>query len=324
MSHTTTRVVAAIVGGGLVGIALAGTPSAATFPSWGNGRIAYVAPSSDGFDIFTIRPDGTRKRQLTHLGNARDPQFSADGRGIAFTYAGVLSRDVWVMRANGAGEIPLITGSAEQSSPTWSPDGDWIAYTSNESARRQIHLYEIATGASTQLTFAAADLVSAWSPAWSPDGERIAFVAKVPTGLDPDEVEFYYRHWYVVMTVEPDGESLTRVTQDYFARRPAWGPEGRRIYHTNYGESYRNYCPMPTYSVRPDGSGIRYAGVGTCYERDVVRAPNGRRIAIWSSGTGNPDRRERPGLYVAAADGSERKRLTERIRPGLGIDWQPR
>ncbi len=314
---------AAVVG--LIGSLFVGVPvSEATFPSWGNGRIAYVAPSSEGFDIFSVRADGTRTRQLTRLGNARDPQFSANGRAIAFTYAGVLSRDVWVMRANGADELPLIAGPANESSPVWSPDGEWLAYASDESGRRMVHLYEVATGVQTQLTFPDDHLLAAWSPAWSPDGERIAFVAKVPTGLDPDEVEFYYKHWHVVMTVEPDGESLTRVTETYWAMRPTWTPNGSRILYTNYGESYRNYCPLPTYLVKPDGSDGRYAGIGTCYERDAVRSPNGRRLAIWSSGTSNPDRSDKPGLYVAAADGSGKTRLTRRIRPGLGIDWQPR
>jgi Tol biopolymer transport system component len=122
---------------------------------------------------------------------------------------------------------------------------------------------------------------------WEPRGERIAFVAGVPSGLVEDEVEFHYPYWHVVMTMSTDGSDLRQLAFDYFARRPDWTPDSRRILYTNYGEGYRNYCPRRTYSVAADGSEgtvLVPAGLGTCFEYHAVRSPNGRRLALWSYG----------------------------------------
>ena len=58
------------------------SPASATFPGK-NGRIAFV---QDG-EIFTMNPDGSDIKQLTHLGPdnfAEYPAWSADGKQIVF------------------------------------------------------------------------------------------------------------------------------------------------------------------------------------------------------------------------------------------------
>ena len=161
---------------GVLVASLVGAPrSHATFQGE-NGRIVFVASSPAGRDIFSILPDGTQERRLTNTGHVQDPRYDATGRGLAFTRVG-RSKNVWIMRAEGTHERSVITGAADQSQPSWSPDGEWLAYTSNRSGRRQVHLYQFDTGTRRQLTVASSSLRSAWAPAWSPDGQRIAFVA---------------------------------------------------------------------------------------------------------------------------------------------------
>ena len=65
-------------------VALAALPAHATFPGK-NGRIAFV----QGPDIFTMNPDGTNIKQLTHVGPdglASWPAWSADGKQIVFEF----------------------------------------------------------------------------------------------------------------------------------------------------------------------------------------------------------------------------------------------
>jgi hypothetical protein len=307
---------------------LAGTvpvPAAQTTFQGVDGRIAFVAKGTRGQDIYTVRPDGTGRLRLTFTGSARDPRYDVTGSRIAYTTVGVFSKDVWVMRANGASQTELIATQANESEPAWSPDGQWLAYSSDESGRKQVHLLNIPTGHSQQLTFATDGLRSAWSPVWSPDGTRIAFVGKVPSGL-PETVEFYYKFWHVVMTIRPDGTDPRQLTKSYFAQRPDWTPDSRRILYTNYGESYRNYCPRPTYWVRRNGTGQGRIGPRTCSEWGAIKAPGrgSHRVALWSDGpivmeTGGVE----PGLYVAEADGSGAVRVANDMRFGAGLDWQP-
>ena len=57
------------------------------------------------------------------------------------------------MRAGGHNQKPLIATPANESEPSWSPDGEWLVYTSDETGGKQLHLHHIPTGLSHHLTF---------------------------------------------------------------------------------------------------------------------------------------------------------------------------
>ena len=59
-----------------------------------------------------------------------------------------------------------------QAQPTWSPDGRFIAYTSDQSGNFDIWVQPVAGGRAVQVT---TDPAADWQPAWSPDGGSLAF-----------------------------------------------------------------------------------------------------------------------------------------------------
>jgi hypothetical protein len=59
-----------------------------------------------------------------------------------------------------------------QAQPTWSPDGKFIAYSSNQSGNFDIWVQPLGGGRAVQVTSNSAN---DWQPAWSPDGNNIAF-----------------------------------------------------------------------------------------------------------------------------------------------------
>src|SRR2546425_1417579 len=90
-------------------------PSArATFPG-ANGRIAFSTDFSNPSQIYTMRPDGTGLRRLTHVSAghaATNPAWSPSGTRIAFSVAtldpqnpeNILNSWIWVMNADGTGK----------------------------------------------------------------------------------------------------------------------------------------------------------------------------------------------------------------------------
>lgn len=116
---------------------VAGTASAA-FPG-GDGRIAFSrsAGKSSDYDIYTMRPDGTGRRAVLPGKHVDlDPSWSADGRRLVF----VRDVDERRTRANTeifmktvrSGELTRLTRSSSTDwNPTFSPDGQRVAFSSN-------------------------------------------------------------------------------------------------------------------------------------------------------------------------------------------------
>ncbi len=118
----------AVAGLAVVGLVGIGGPAQAAFPGT-NGRIVFDTAFSHRPQIFTINPDGTGLRQLTHVAKghaAGSPEFSPDGTRIVFTIDG----QIWVMNADGSAQHQLTNqaGFVNQQ-PSWSPDGRKIVFS---------------------------------------------------------------------------------------------------------------------------------------------------------------------------------------------------
>lgn len=101
---------------------------------------------------------------------ARYPAPSPDGSKIAFSYQG----DIWVVAADGGRALRLTLHEAYDHRPVWSPDGKWIAFSSDRFGNDDVYVMSSEGGEPTRLTFLSLpDLVTDWSN----DGKEILFTS---------------------------------------------------------------------------------------------------------------------------------------------------
>lgn len=98
------------------------------------------------------------------------PTLSPDARSITFVALG----DLWTVPVTGGKPTNLTRDHAMEADPSWSPDGESIAYTSDRGGGLpQLWIRNIRTGTSRRVTNIDTQPLGA---AWSPDGKRIAFI----------------------------------------------------------------------------------------------------------------------------------------------------
>jgi TolB protein len=138
-----------------------------------------VLSMSDGanYHLFAYHPQFLPLTRLTHgAWDDIDPAISPDGSQVAFAsrqngYFNIFVLDIATGRATRVTDTPDYDGA-----PTWSPDGQFLAYESYTETGTQLFIRKVTdlNEAPVQLTFAPGQ---SFAPAWSPGGREIAFVS---------------------------------------------------------------------------------------------------------------------------------------------------
>ncbi len=144
----------------------------------------------------------------------RDPHVS--GERIAFSYQG----DIWLVARDGSSPKRITNHLGRDVAPRFSPDGDWVAFSSNRFGNYDVWLIPVEGGEPVQLTFhTAADMVKGWTP----DG-RIIFTTT--RGSHPFHSPTF--------TVSPEGGLPTPMEMDG-AAAAAVSPDGRYLAFNRIG-----------------------------------------------------------------------------------------
>src|SRR6266849_1352928 len=231
-------------------VATAG-PAYATFPG-ANGRISFTrfVPATNGFEIFSIRADGSDEQQLTfdppdHTSLFSD--WSPDGSRITFDSDRFNNGtddivDIFTMKADGSDIVQLTSHAGFNGEPEYSPDGMKIAFESDRGVGfplNGIYVMNASDGSNVhRVTFplsGEADVI----PHFAPDGTRIAFTrARGCIFKGNGRFQRAKGCLAAIYVVNPDGKHLTNLTNNppLSAHCPLvvsfgakWSPDGSKI-----------------------------------------------------------------------------------------------
>jgi tricorn protease len=88
------------------------------------------------------------------------PTLTPDGNTVIFSYQG----DLWKVPSNGGNAFRLTAMDGVESYPSVSPDGKWLAFSSNQYGNNDVYIMPLSGGEIKQLTFHQSnDVVSSWN-----------------------------------------------------------------------------------------------------------------------------------------------------------------
>ena len=237
------------------------------------GWIAFTDKQTGNSSLWVMRGDGSQKRKV----------FESEGRGL------------------NDGKVRMGLAGAFQ--PSWSPDGEWLAFglgywffERNTMAAALWRVRSDGSGAE-QLTDGT---VNAGFPAYSGDGKEIAYRV---WGKDERGLR--------ILNLETRKIRVLTIGQD---NRPGWSPDGQRIVFTRKRED-SNY---DIYTIRPDGTDLFRCTDHGSSDGHAVWSADGR--ILWSgSQHGFRDEaalyeqtfQQYGQIYVMNADGSNKRLLTD-------------
>jgi tricorn protease len=147
---------------------------------------------------------------------ARMPALSPDGSRLAFVYRG----DVWIADSHGGRATPLTRNVEMDAYPQFSPDGNWISFSSTRTGNWDIFIVPAAGGEAKRITFHDGMDISY---GWSPDGKRLIFTGRRESG-DPE-----------MFTIDAATLKLTHLAQDYAGMAmPNYSPDGKTVVYGHF------------------------------------------------------------------------------------------
>lgn len=269
------------------------TPVAANIaiptPTAETGFLQNSDPDEEGVIILSMS-DGAHKHlfayhpqylPLTRLSNdAWDeihPAVNPQGSQVAYSSRQNGYWDLFLLDLASDERLRLTDTPDYDGSPTWSPDGQWLAYESYVDNNLEILILSLEEPEKDAIRLTDGPGAD-YSPRWSPQGRRIAFVS---TTSGEEEI------W--LASLDEADDRFTNLSQSPASREssPAWSPDGRYLAWASESNSLSRLVVWdsenPDQPPRPVATGSSAVwnpkGNGLLAE---VRAPNQAALGVYA------------------------------------------
>jgi len=181
-------------------------------------RLAYTVATFDS-NLWRVTltgglPTGQPTRLIASTMADTNPQYSPDGKKVAFASTRSGSMEIWTSDADGTNAVQVSSFGSHSGTPRWSADSRRIVFDSNTGGRFQIYVVDASGGVPRRLTDTPNNEAT---PSFSRDGRRIYF-SSLRTGR------------WEVWSMADDGGQPVQVTQTGgFA--PLESADGQMLYY---------------------------------------------------------------------------------------------
>jgi dipeptidyl aminopeptidase/acylaminoacyl peptidase len=229
------------------------------------------------------------------------PRVSPDGKRVVYTVnEAVMTADksefvtqIWLASVDGTNNYQLTFNEKSSTNPKWSPDGNWLAFTSNrKDNRNNLYILRVSGGEAEQIT----DLKSSVSDFdWSPDGNWIAYAMGDAKSDDEekndkgrndfrwvDENAKMARLYVIPVAKDANGkrEPKKLTSDNRHVTGFNWSPDGTRIVFNHVSGSGANEWPSSDSAIVEVASGkVTPLATTAAAESALHFSPDGKWIS---------------------------------------------
>ena len=272
------------------------------------------------------------------------PRVSSDGKRMVYTVSEAVTTpeksefvsQIWMANIAAKENVQITFGDKSSTNPKWSPDGNWIAFTSNrKDNKNNLYLLSLNGGEAEPLT----DVKSAVTNfAWSPDGRSIAFTMTDPKSEEEDKNDKAKNdfRWVdenlkmsrlYVLTIQKDAngkrEPRKLTTGNYNVDEFDWSPDSSRIAFSHSKTPVANDWTTSDVSIIEVATAkVAVLANTPAAESSPIYAPDGNSIAILVSD--NPPRWAQTGvIQVFATNATNASNIAQPKSLIASYDGQP-
>jgi TolB protein len=262
------------------------------------------------------------------------------------------AKEIFIADFDGSNLVQVTNDGVPTMSPSWSPDGSKLTYTSFKNGRARIYVFNLVTRKSYVLSRGTGNTSGA---NWHPDGKTIAYSMSnegktsiyTMRSFDGSDVKTLVQGsgLEVEPSYSPDGRFLafasgrfgnphlfvrdlqsgqdTRITfAGWYNSSPEWRPDGKKMIFAGYDRQIGRY---DLFHVNPDGRQLERLTLDQGDNENPTYSPDGRFILFQSNRADGGGKGKRQGyrLYIMTRDGAGQRPLNLPFADVTMPSWSP-